>query len=208
MTGVKVCGITNERDAAVAADAGATVIGFIFFPGSGRYVEPAIAAQIARNLPPTVMKAGVFVNQEIGFIRSAVTEAGLDIVQVHGDETPEFCREIPGSYMRAVRVKNAESLKTVEKYDSEFVLLDTFSEQRFGGTGKKFDWGLLGGFDFKGKRLFLSGGLNPENVGKAVRAVRPYAVDVCSGVEKKVGVKDPEKVKRFIREAQIADGEG
>lgn len=204
MTVVKVCGITNERDAVMAADAGATVIGFVFFPPSGRYVEPSAAARIAEELPPDVLKAGVFVNQEIGFVRRAVEEAGLDIVQVHGDETPEFCRQIGGRHMRAVRVKDAESLKQVEKYDSEFVLLDTFSEQRFGGTGKRFDWELLRDFDLGGKKLFLSGGLNPENVGEAVRTVRPYAVDVCSGVEKTVGKKDPEKVKRFIREAQMS----
>ena len=207
MTEVKVCGITNTDDALMAADAGASVLGFIFFPESGRHVEPAAAAAIARELPPGVMKAGVFVNQDIDFVRRAVDEAGLDIVQVHGDETPQFCRKIPGKYMRAVRVRGSESLAQVDMYDSEFVLLDTFSERRFGGTGESFDWGLLRGFDLGGRRLFLSGGLNPGNVADAVRAVRPYAVDVCSGVEKKTGIKDPDKVKRFMEEVRFADGE-
>lgn len=207
MTEVKVCGITNADDALMAAESGASILGFIFFPGSGRHIEPATAARIARILPPGVVKAGVFVNQDISFVRRAVDEAGLDIVQVHGDETPQFCREIPGAYMRAVRVRGLESLEQVDMYDSEFVLLDTFSERRFGGTGESFDWGLLRGFDLGGRRLFLSGGLNPGNVAEAVRAVRPYAVDVCSGVERKTGVKDPDKVKRFIEEVRVADRE-
>ena len=205
MTQVKVCGITNADDAIMAAEMGASFLGFIFFPGSGRYITPSAAARIASLLPSSIVKAGVFVNQDIGFIKEAVDAVGLDLVQVHGDETAEFCGQIPGAYMRAVRVKDAKSLKIIDRYDSEFVLLDTFSEQRFGGTGQTFDWDLLSGLELGNRRLFLSGGLNPDNVGDAIRAVHPYAVDVCSGVEKKNGVKDSEKVRRFMEKVRIAN---
>ncbi len=205
MTRVKVCGITGADDAQMAADMGAAAVGFIFYPGSRRHIEPSAAGRAASVLPSKVVKAGVFVNQDIGFIVSAAETAGLDLVQVHGDETPEFCKGIPVPYMKAVRVKNRDSLKEIDLYDSNFVLLDTFADRQFGGTGRVFDWDLLNNLDLKGKNLFLSGGLNSGNVAAAVKAARPYAVDVCSGVEKKAGVKDPEKLRRFMEEVQIAD---
>ncbi len=208
MTKVKVCGITNKDDALMAVDMGAAAVGFIFYPASGRHIEPEAAAGITSLLPPGVIKAGVFVNQEIDFIGDVVKSAGLDIAQIHGDETPQFCKKIPGDYMKAVRVKDSGSLKEIDEYDSDFILLDTFADRQFGGTGRKFDWGLLQGIDLKGKKLFLSGGLNSGNVARAVCAVRPYAVDVCSGVEKKTGIKDPAKLKLFMEEVKIADSTG
>ncbi len=205
MTKVKVCGITNADDALMAVEMGASVLGFIFYSGSRRHIEPQAAAGIASLLPSSVARAGVFVNQEIGFIGDVMESVGLDMAQLHGDETPGFCRKIPGVHMRAIRVKDAGSLKEIDSYDSNFVLLDTFADRQFGGTGRVFDWGLLEGLELKGKRLFLSGGLNPGNVAEAVRRVKPYAVDVCSGVEKKPGIKDGAKLKRFMEEAGIAN---
>ncbi len=205
MTKVKVCGITNENDALLAVDAGAEIIGFIFYPGSRRHIASDAAAAISALLPSRVVKAGVFVNQEIGFIEDTVKSVGLDISQIHGDETPRFCRDITGAYMKAVRVKDTDSLNKIGDYGSDFILLDTFADRQFGGTGRVFDWNLLRRVDLKGKKLFLSGGLNPDNVSEAVRATRPYAVDVCSGVEKTSGIKDGVKLKRFIEEVRIAD---
>ncbi|WP_462137313.1 phosphoribosylanthranilate isomerase [Candidatus Mycalebacterium sp.] len=205
MTKVKVCGITNADDAIMAADMGAAVVGFIFYPGSRRHVEPEPAALIASLLPSNVVKAGVFVNQEVDFIGGVMESVGLDLAQIHGDETPQFCSQIPGVYMKAIRVKNRDSLKEIDDYDSNFVLLDTFADRQFGGTGRTFDWDLLRGIDLKGKKLFLSGGLNSGNVAESIGAAKPYAVDVCSGVEKKPGVKDSGKLKQFMEEVKIAD---
>lgn len=204
MTRVKICGITNVDDALMASDMGAAAVGFIFYPGSRRHIEPGPAARIASLLPSNVVKAGVFVNQEVDFIGNVMKTAGLDLAQIHGDETPRFCSQIPGVYMKAIRVKNADSLKEIDGYDSEFALLDTFADRQFGGTGRTFDWDLLRGIDLKGKKLFLSGGLNSGNVAEAIGAANPYAVDVCSGVEKKPGVKDARKLKQFMEEVKIA----
>ncbi len=190
----------------MAVEAGADLIGFIFYPESRRYVEPGVAAGMSSLLPSSVVKAGVFVNQDVDFIGDVIKSVGLDLVQIHGDETPQFCRKIPGVYMKAIRVKGVGSLEEIDGYDSNFVLLDTFAGGHFGGTGRAFDWSLLRGVDLKGKRLFLSGGLNPGNVAEAVGTVKPYAVDVCSGVEKKSGIKDEAKVRRFMEEVRIADG--
>lgn len=192
----------------MAVDLGADAVGFIFYPGSRRHIEPEAAAGIASLLPPSVVKAGVFVNQDIGFIGEVTESVGIDLVQLHGDETPDFCRKVPGAYMKAVRVRDSDSLKGVEDYDSDFVLLDTFADRQFGGTGRSFDWDLLAGVDLRGKRLFLSGGLNPGNVAEAVRKARPYAVDVCSGVEKGAGVKDGAKIRRFLEEVRSVDETG
>lgn len=208
MTKVKVCGITNSDDALMSAEMGASAVGFIFYPGSRRHVKPEIAAEIVPLLPSGIVKAGVFVNQERGFIADVMNSVGLDLAQIHGDETPQFCKGIPGIYMKAIRVRDAGSLKEIDRYDSEFVLLDTFADRSFGGTGTSFDWNLLREIDLKGKRLFLSGGLNPNNVAEAVGKVKPYAVDVCSGVEKKSGIKDEAKLRRFIEEVGIGDGAG
>jgi phosphoribosylanthranilate isomerase len=201
---VKICGVTNLVDALLCVEAGADAIGFNFWPGSKRYLEPAEAGTIARALPPTLWKVGVFVNAERAAIERAVGSADLDAVQLHGDETPASCRGFPVKVIKALRVgEGGESMVEIARgYAVDYFLLDADAGSDYGGGGKSFDWQRAAGMP--PERLFLAGGLRPENVAEAVRRVRPFAVDTASGVESRPGKKDPLKVKEFIRNAKHA----
>jgi phosphoribosylanthranilate isomerase len=201
---VKICGITRPEDAATAVQAGADLLGLVFYDQSPRYVDLAVAAEIVRAIPPYVLRVGLFVNATPKQVAEAIARCGLQMLQFHGDETPEYCGQFGMTTMKAFRVKGAETLDLLNQYPTEAWLLDTHVKGQFGGTGQTFDWGLAARAVQFGKPVFLAGGLTPGNVTEAVRAVRPYGVDVSGGVESAPGRKDPVKVKAFIQAAKIA----
>ena len=206
MTRVKVCGITNPEDALCAVRLGASALGFVFYQESPRFISPEEAGEIIRQIPPFVTKVGVFVNAGADYLKEARDVAGFDVYQFHGDETPEFCAAFAENYIKAVRVKNAESLHAVELYDTDAFLFDTYSPDAYGGTGENFSWDVLSRRKLEDKSVILSGGLNSDNVRDAIRAVNPYAVDVSSGVESSPGIKDHLKLKWFMEAASYGQG--
>ena len=201
MTRIKVCGITNSQDALCAVRFGAAALGFVFYEKSPRFVRPEEAGEIIRQIPPFVTNVGVFVNSGADYLREARDTAGFDVYQFHGDETPKFCAAFGENYIKAIRVKDAGSLDSVELYDTDAFLFDSYSPDAYGGTGENFAWDILSHRKLGGKFVILSGGLNSDNVRDAIRAVNPYAVDVSSGVESSPGIKDHLKLKRFMEAA-------
>ncbi|MBF0462494.1 MAG: phosphoribosylanthranilate isomerase [Magnetococcales bacterium] len=219
-TQVKVCGLTRRVDVEAAVAAGADALGLVFYPKSPRFVTPAEAAALVADLPPFVVRVGLFVNASCAEIVQTVGLGWLDCVQLHGDETPAFCRQLRlemervalfPRLIKAVRVATREDVQTVAQWPVQAILLDAKVESRYGGTGRSFDWSLLEGwprlFAASGAALplILAGGLTPDNVALAVRQVRPYAVDVSSGVETAPGIKCANKIIHFIRQVQQAD---
>jgi len=203
-TVVKICGITNAPDAVAAVEAGADAIGLMFYEESPRYVPLKAAVDIVQQLPPFLIKVGVFVNAPEDVVLRAIGECGLNILQFHGHETVEYCRQFPVMTMKAFRVKDATTLKRLPGYPTDAWLLDAHVEDQLGGTGKTFNWDLAIQAKKLGVPIFLAGGLTPENVGDAVRRVQPYGVDVSSGVEASPGKKDYRKVREFIKAAKSA----
>ena len=201
---IKICGVTNRDDALAAVDAGADALGFIFHEPSPRNLSRAAAANIIRELPPFVARVGVFVDASEEFVRQTAAECGLDTLQFHGDEPPEFCRKFSLKIIKAFRVRNAESLLPLPDYETDAWLLDSFVPEKSGGTGATFNWDLAAEVKKLGRPLILAGGLTPENVAQAVRKVRPYAVDISSGVESSPGCKDHSKVRQFVQAAKEA----
>jgi phosphoribosylanthranilate isomerase len=201
---VKICGITNVADARAAADAGADMIGLMFYEPSPRHITVAAAAEIVRAVPPHVARVGVFVNPSEELVMRAISGCGLSILQFHGDEPPDFCLQFGLMSVKAFRIRNAESLKAIPEYHTDAWLLDAHINDKLGGTGEKFNWDLAVEAKKLGRPIFLAGGLTPDNVAEAVRKVQPYAVDVSSGVESSPGKKDHEKVKAFIKAAKGA----
>ncbi len=196
---VKVCGITNENDAHLAVRCGAWALGFIFYKKSPRYISPSKAARIIWKLPPFVTPVGVFVNEEASVVRKISEQCGIKTVQFHGEETPSYCRRFRGySLIKAFRLHPAFPFAQLKAYDVTAFLFDTYAPNIYGGTGKTFSWALL-----RKKRIpkpvILSGGLTPDNIQRAFRVLRPYAVDVCSGVEVSPGKKSKARLKKFFR---------
>ncbi len=203
MIRIKVCGITREEDARAAVEFGADALGFIFYPKSPRAIEPERAAEIIRALPPFVTSVGVFVDEPPEAVRRVVEIAGLNAVQLHGSEPPEAMAQYPGRVIKAFRVRGPETLAELPRYKVSALLLDTYKKGVMGGTGETFDWSLAVEAKQYG-RIVLSGGLTPENVADAVRHVRPYAIDVSSGIETEPGIKDHGRMKRLIQNARSA----
>jgi phosphoribosylanthranilate isomerase len=199
---VKICGITNLDDALAAVEAGADALGFNFYAPSPRAVSPDTAAGIVARLPAGMCSVGVFVNTTRQHIERVAGRVGLSALQFHGDEDPEFCRSWPQKTIKAVRVRDRGAAAAAAAYAVDFILADAYVEDRFGGTGRRIALEYLEGFD-RG-RLILAGGLTPENVKDAVRAVRPFGVDVASGIEGAPGKKDWDLMKRFIAHAHAA----
>jgi phosphoribosylanthranilate isomerase len=195
---VKVCGTTRLKDALLAVECGADAIGFIFYKKSPRCVSVKTAKEICSKLPPFVLRVGVFVNETADRINRIADRCGLDAVQLHGDESPAFCKKIRVRLIKAVRVKDSGSLRGLSRYPVDGFLLDTYKEDQWGGTGKVFDWELAARAKKYGP-VILAGGLNPRNVKAAIQKVKPYGVDVSSGVEQSPGKKDPKKVKAFLK---------
>ena len=203
-TRIKICGITNLADARLAVELGADALGFIFYRPSQRSVTASLAAEICAALPPFVAKVGVFVNESAAVIQQTLTDCRLDGVQLHGEELPGFCRQFPVKVIKAIRVRDANSLKSAAEYDVDALLLDTYTVDQRGGTGQAFDWALARQAKTVVRvPIILSGGLTPENVGAAIRQVAPFAVDVASGVESAPGQKDPEKLHKFFEAVRV-----
>lgn len=194
---VKICGITNLEDAEAAMDAGADLLGFNFYPESLRYIEPQKAQKIISKLPAFMDIVGLFVNAAYETIRQIMEQCSLNWLQLHGDEQPEFCQSLDSlhlSTIKAIRVKDYSDIKKAELYFTDAVLLDAFDPQKYGGTGLRFDWNIIGHIN---KRIFLAGGINPDNVVEAVK-LGVYGIDICSGVESQPGKKDHKKLKQLF----------
>ncbi|MCE5264633.1 MAG: phosphoribosylanthranilate isomerase [Deltaproteobacteria bacterium] len=198
MTQIKICGITNIDDAFCAAACGADAVGFIFHRPSPRCIAPARAREIAAALPREIVKVGVFVNRDAGEVAQVAAECGLDLIQLHGDESPEYCRRFsPERLIKGVFLRTPEDLTALDAYDVRAFLADFREPGRYGGTGKRSDWGLAAKLA-KDRPLILAGGLGPDNIGEALAAVSPAAVDVNSGCEIAPGVKDHEKMRQIV----------
>lgn len=198
---VKICGITDYRAASMAVDLGADALGFIF-AGSPRQITPQKALAITRELPAFVKTVGVFVNESPAVIREVTRHCGLDLVQLHGNESPDLCLSLMPYSIKALRIRDESSPRAGGAYHGKVraLLLDTYSKEMAGGTGRTFDWKLAVKIKKLQIPIILSGGLGPSNIREAIRTVRPYAVDVNSGVEEQPGRKSPELMKELMAE--------
>ena len=199
---VKFCGITRAEDAHAAVSLGADALGFVFYAPSPRCIDVARAVAIARALPPFVCKVGLFVNADANEVDAVCRAVSLDVVQYHGDETPEACARAPRPWIKAIRVRpELDIAQECARYgDASAWLFDTYDEKLYGGSGKAFDWQLLP--QHNRRPIILAGGLTPDNVGHAIRTAAPYAVDVSGGIEAAKGIKDYDKMRNFIAEVQ------
>ncbi len=197
ITKVKICGITNYEDAVAAMDMGADLLGFNFFKKSPRYIRPEQVAEIVDKLPGFIDIAGVFVNSPIEEIHEIIQMCSLEWVQLHGDEDPKFCNSLNShdvKTMKAIRVKSQSDIESSKDFFTDAILLDAFDPDKYGGTGLTFDWNIIGHID---KRIFLAGGINPDNAEAAVK-LGVYGIDVCSGIESNPGIKDHKKMKQLF----------
>ena len=202
---VKICGITNIEDALAAIEFGADALGFNFYPKSSRYLSPEKALRMMEDIPPSVWRVGVFVNEPEQWVRDLSQSLYLDFLQFHGDETPEYCEQFATPYWKAFRLKDEKSLEEMGTYHPDYFLIDahveSIGEVLYGGTGVTGDWDLARESRKHGK-VFLSGGLTPDNVETAIQTVQPDGVDVASGVESEPGKKDWKKMESFISKAK------
>ena len=207
MTLVKICGVTNLEDALACVEAGADMLGFNFYPRSPRYVAPDDARRITERLPASVVSVGVFVNEEsAGRVEELAARAGVAVVQLHGDESPEYCGALGERLViKALRVAPDFAPESAAGYPAQAVLLDAYSKDCYGGTGDVFDWAAARAVRSLVSQLFLAGGLGTDNVADAVRAVGPYAVDACSLLERAPGLKDAARVRAFVAAVRRAD---
>jgi len=196
---VKVCGITRSEDAIAAVQCGVDAIGFVFWPHSARYIDPESARRIAEVIPPFICTVGVYVDPDAAWVEETARAAKLNLLQFHGDESPEFCNQFSQPYIKAIRVKpDTDLLQYAQRYGAaKGLLLDTYAANMPGGTGHAFDWQLIP--QQLSLPLILSGGLNPDNVARAIKQTQPWAVDVSSGVEASKGIKDEKKIIAFMQ---------
>jgi phosphoribosylanthranilate isomerase len=203
---IKICGITNLEDALCAVESGADALGFNFYRRSPRYISPADARLIIERLPAMVMSVGVFVNESVPEQVARIADvAGLTAVQLHGDESPEYCSALKGCFtIKALSAKGDFNPQVVRDYQTDAIMLDAYAKDARGGTGRVIDWELAGRVRELVPRLFLAGGLSPENIADAIAAVDPFAVDACSSLERAPGKKDQKLVRAFITAARRA----
>jgi phosphoribosylanthranilate isomerase len=202
---VKICGITNLDDALAALDAGADALGFNFYPRSPRYITPEAARAISDRLPEEVLTVGVFVNEELDAVEKTAAAAAVSALQLHGTESQEYCNALKHRYV--IKVFGADGNfkpETVLEYRVQAIMLDAFDPKRFGGTGNLSDWSIAKQTRELFPRLFLAGGLSPENVEQAIDQVDPYAVDACSAIERAPGLKDHGRMRAFITAVRSA----
>ncbi len=202
MTVIKICGITNLEDAIMAVEAGADALGFNFYQPSPRYTTPQQAREIIEQLPDSILKVGVFVNETTPeIVRNIAEQAGLTALQLHGDESPDYCHELAATHdvIKVFAVARDFDITVVHRYEITAVMLDTKHNTLRGGTGNTFDWSIAQEVSKTVSKLYLAGGLSPENVADAVERVRPFAVDACSALESEPGKKDHKRVREFVR---------
>jgi phosphoribosylanthranilate isomerase len=201
-TRIKICGLTRAQDVQAVVDSGADAVGLVFYEKSPRHVSVQQAALLARAVPPFVARVGLFVNPSVEYVREVLAHVPLDVLQFHGEESPELCQQFGKSYLKAIRVKaGVDLVQCASRYSgAQGLLLDAYVEGTQGGTGESFDWALIP--QNLPLPVILSGGLHAGNVAEAIRQVRPYAVDVSSGVEASKGIKDAAKVAAFIKEVK------
>ncbi len=205
---IKICGITSVEDAGAAVEAGADALGFMLTEVSSRKISTEAAAKIIHQLPPFVAKVGVFVDPTEEFVRAAIAETGIDTLQFHGDESPEFCLRFGAiKVYKAFRVKDAGALQAMPAYDTDAWLLDSYVRGKAGGTGEVFNWDIACQAKESGRPIILAGGLNPENVAQAVHEVWPFAVDVSSGVATAPGKKDHRLIRDFCAAVRAIEAE-
>ncbi len=207
MIRIKICGITNLEDAQRAVDFGADVLGFVFAKSSRR-INQALASRIIKEFPPFISCVGVFVDEKEEIVTEIAKNCRLDILQFHGKETPEYCQNFRKDYkvIKAIKVKNEESIRDISNFlNLGAILLDTYHKDLSGGTGKQFNWELANKAKAYNMPIILSGGLNPDNVEEVIEKVKPYAVDVSSGVETSPGIKDYNLMREFIRKVKSTD---
>lgn len=202
MTRIKICGITREQDVLAVAHSGADALGLVFYEKSPRHVSVQQAAKLVHAAPPFITAVGLFVNPSVDYVRGVLAQVSLDVLQFHGEEAPSFCAQFGKPYLKAIRVKpGVDLIQCASRYaGAQGLLLDAYVEGTQGGTGESFDWSLIP-HDLT-LPVILSGGLHAGNVAQAIRQVRPYAVDVSSGVEAAKGIKDAAKVAAFIKEVK------
>ena len=200
---IKICGLTSLEQALSCVELGADWLGLNCWSGSSRYISAEKALEIVDGLPESVSTVGVFVNESTDTLESIMRETGMDLAQLHGDEMPESCKKITVPWFKAFRVSPDFQPQRIQDYGGETFLLDAYSKTHYGGSGQKIDWELASTVSAMGK-LILAGGLAPENVADAVNKVRPWGVDVCSGVESEPGIKDLLKIKEFINNIRNA----
>lgn len=201
MIPVKICGITNLSDARYAVRVGASAMGYIFYPGSPRFISPKSAGIISEGTDRKIKKVGIFVNESLSHIESIIKTASLDLIQLHGNESDEFCQSLSKPVIRALRLKKGVSVSNKFPSNVCAVLLDTWSENSYGGTGKSFDWSLINKHKWT-IPIILSGGLNQEIVTEAIKTIKPQALDVNSGVELSPGLKDHNKIDDFFQKVK------
>ena len=203
---IKICGITNAKDAEAAVTAGADALGFVFYTQSPRCIEPAVAKRIIAQLPPFVLPVGVFVDHDRDTILKVFDECGLALAQLHGEETPTFCESLGRPVLRALRLRDRGSLLALAEYKGRMgvrgFVVDAFSTKAYGGTGQTGDW-FLAREVAQAAPILLAGGLTPNNVQEAIRQVQPYGVDVSSGVEERPGQKNHEKIRAFTQAVRL-----
>ena len=202
MTLIKICGITNLEDALAAVAAGADALGFNFYKPSPRYITPLQAGEIVAQLPESILTVGVFVNEPSPEeVQAIAGEAGIGALQLHGDESPEYCGELASRnyVIKTFAVSDTFDPQMVQRYEVEAIMLDTRDNRLRGGTGRVFDWSIAEEVNKLVSKLYLAGGLSPENAAEAVSSVRPYAVDACSALEDKPGRKNHERMRAFVR---------
>jgi phosphoribosylanthranilate isomerase len=205
MVFVKVCGITNLEDALAAVDAGADALGFNFYKRSPRFIKPSDARGIIEQLPLTIMSVGVFVNESEPKVVERIAEfVGLKAVQLHGDESQQYCRALGSRFViKALRVGDGFAPQSVKEYETDAILLDAYAGDARGGTGRVIDWTIAQQVRKLVPQLFLAGGLSVENVAEAIRKVEPYAVDACSSLEREPGIKDAGRVRAFVAAVRV-----
>lgn len=204
MTIIKICGITNLDDALAAVAAGADALGFNFYEPSSRYIAPQSAREIIEQLPSPVLTVGIFVNESLKSARSIANQTGLAALQLHGDESPDYCRELARDHcvIKSLAVSGDFNIHLTQTYKVDAIMLDTRDNTLKGGTGRVFDWSVAQRVSQLVPKLFLAGGLSPENVQEAIETVRPYAVDACSALEDTPGRKNHESMRAFVKSAR------
>ncbi len=204
MTLVKICGITSLEDAIMCVEAGADALGFNFYSHSPRYIEPQAVRKIMDQLPADVLTVGVFVNEETELVKQITTRAGVAAVQLHGEESPEYCRQFADRYVIKVLAASKVAPEEALAYEVQAIMLDASNRKARGGTGRVIDWSLARRARDLVPRFFLAGGLAPENVGEALATVDPYGVDACSALETSPGIKNPARVRAFVKATRAA----